>query len=174
MVWDCVYALLKQPEWIEEELSKREANEHIDELRKRIGIENQRIDRTQAKIRRIQEGYEADPPVYTASEAEEYIKVYRVLISQVEKELYRLQEIMTQHTLNKKAKEEVRRLLNTIRDMNLENISFSDQQNMIAKLGIKVYPSEDKKVVRISSIIQPDPSPFEFSPQIMSMASPKL
>ncbi len=65
-------------------------------------------------------------------------------------------------------------MLDTIRDMNLENISFSDQQNMIAKLGIKVYPSEDKKVVRISSIIQPDPSPFEFSPQIMSMASPKL
>ncbi len=61
VVWDCVYALLKQPEWIEEELSKQEANEHIDELRKRIGIEHQRIDRTQAKIRRIQEGYEVDP-----------------------------------------------------------------------------------------------------------------
>lgn len=105
---------------------------------------------------------------------EEYIKVYRDLISQAEKEVYRLQEIMAQHTLNKKTKEEVRRLLDTIRGMNLENISFSDQQNMIAKLGIKVYPSEDKKVVRISSIIQPDPSPFECSPQIMSMASPKL
>ena len=174
VVWDCVYALLKQPEWIEEELSKQEANEHVDELRKRIGIEHQRINRTQAKIRRIQEGYEADPPVYTTSEAEENIKAYRDLISQVEKDIYRLQEIMAQQTLNKKTKEEVRCVLDTIRDMNLENVSFSDKQNLIAKLGIKVYLSEDKKVVRISSIIQPDPCPFKFSPQKISMASPKL
>jgi polyhydroxyalkanoate synthesis regulator phasin len=162
VVWDCVYALLKQPEWVEEELSKQEANEHIDELRKRIGIEHQRIDRTQAKIRRIQEGYEADPPVYTTSEAEENTKVCRDLISQVEKEVYRLQEIMAQQTLNKKTKEAARHVLDTIRDMNLENASFSDKQNLVAKLGIKVYPSEDKKVVRISSIIQPHPCPFKF------------
>ncbi|MBA7666214.1 hypothetical protein ES703_74292 [subsurface metagenome] len=65
-------------------------------------------------------------------------------------------------------------MLDTIRDMNLEDVSFSDKQSLIAKLGIKVYPSEDKKVVRISSIIQRDPCPFEFSPQKISMASPKL
>ena len=65
-------------------------------------------------------------------------------------------------------------MVNTIREMNLENIRFNDKQNLIAKLGIKVYPSEDKKVVRISSIIQPDPSSLNFSPQIISMASPKL
>ncbi len=41
-----------------------------------------------------QEGYEADPPVYTTSEAEENIKVYRDLIAQVEKEVCRLQGIM--------------------------------------------------------------------------------
>jgi len=70
---------------------------------------------------------------------------------------------MAQQTLNKKTKEEARRVLDTIRDTNLENVSFSDKQNLIAKLSIKVYPSEDKKVVRISSIIQPDPRPFEFS-----------
>jgi hypothetical protein len=39
------------------------------------------INLTQAKIRRIQKGYEADPPVYTTSEAEEHIKVYRDLIA---------------------------------------------------------------------------------------------
>ena len=65
-------------------------------------------------------------------------------------------------------------MLDAIRDMNLENISFNDKQNLIVKLGIKVYPSEDKKVVRISSIIQPDPCSLNISPQIISMASPKL
>jgi len=90
------------------------------------------------------------------------------------KEVYRLQEIMAQQTLNEKTKEEAHRVLDTIRDMNLENVSFSDKQNLIAKLGIKTYPSADKKVVRISSIVQPDSCPFIFSPQIISMTSPKL
>ncbi len=65
-------------------------------------------------------------------------------------------------------------MLDTIRNTNLKNVSFSDKQTLIARLGIKVYPSEDKKVVRISSIIQPDPCPSKFSPRKISMASPKL
>ena len=153
VVWDCVYALLKQPEWVEEELSKQEANEHVEELQKRIRIEHQRIGQIQVKIRRIQEGYEADPPVYTTSEAEEKIRVYHALISRVETEVYRLQELMAQQALNKKTKEEARRVLEAMRDMNLENASFSEKQNLIAKLGVKVHPSEDKKVVRISSVL---------------------
>jgi len=83
---------------------------------------------------------------------------------------------MAQQTLNKKTKEEARRVLDTIRDMNLENVSFSDKQNLIANLGIKVYPSEDGKVVRISSTLHFAPSPLdlEVSRQKISMASPKL
>jgi len=81
---------------------------------------------------------------------------------------------MAQQALNKKTKEEARRVLEAMRDMNLENASFSEKQNLIAKLGVKVHPSEDKKVVRISSILQPDPCPLKLSPQIMSIASPKL
>jgi hypothetical protein len=34
---------------------------------------------------------------------------------------------------------------------NLDNASFNDKQELIAKLGIMVYPSEDHKTVRITS-----------------------
>ena len=62
--------------------------------------------------------------------------------------------------------------LEEIRNKNLENASFSDKQELIAKLGIMVYPSEDRKTVRITSKL-----PIlgdRLSPQIMSMASPIL
>ncbi|OGO20109.1 MAG: hypothetical protein A2144_11495 [Chloroflexi bacterium RBG_16_50_9] len=44
----------------------------------------------------------------------------------------------------------------------------------MAQLGIKVYPSEDGKVVRIASTLQFAPSPLDLSPQIISIASPIL
>ena len=56
----------------------------------------------------------------------------------------------------------------------VKGFGFSDKQNLIAKPGIKVYPSEDKKVVRISFIIQPAPCPLKFPLQEISITSPKL
>jgi hypothetical protein len=56
--------------------------------------------------------------------------------------------------------------------VNLENVSFSDKQELIAKLGIMVYPSEDHKTVRIASKlpIMRD----KVSCQIISITSPVL
>ena len=56
----------------------------MEELQKRIRVEKQKIDRSQYKIRRIQEGYEADPPIYTADEVNEKIGSYRDNISHAE------------------------------------------------------------------------------------------
>ena len=66
------------------------------------------------------------------------------------------------------------KILESIRDTNLENASLYEKRNLMAQMGIKVYPSEDGKVVRIASTLQFAPSPLDFSPQIISIASPKL
>jgi len=174
VVWDCVYALLKQPEWVYQELSKQETGESTEELQKRIRVEQQRIERTQYKIRRIQDGYEADPPVYTANEVKEKIGASRDHVSRAEMEIHRLQNIMEQKGTSRQSREEAIHILETLRDTNLENASFEEQCDLIAKLGIKVYPSEDGKVIRISSTLQFAPSPLVVSRQKISMASPKL
>ena len=70
--------------------------------------------------------------------------------------------------------EEALQILESLRDTNLENASFDEKRNLIAKLGVKVYPSENGKIVLISSTLQFAPSPLELSPQIISMASPIL
>jgi hypothetical protein len=172
VVWDCVYALLKQPEWVHRELSKQDTGKSTEELQKRIRLEQQKIERIQYKIRRIQDGYEADPPVYTTGEVKEKMGLYRDLISHAETEIHRLQDIMGQKAISRQTKEEAFNILESLRDTNLENASFDEKRDLIAKMGIKVYPSEDGKIVRISSTLQFVPRQMKFSSQIMSIASP--
>jgi len=163
---------MKQPALVEEYLSSGNDSKRADELRKRIGSLKQKIDQAEAKIRRVHEGYESDPPVYTAKEVDERIKAFRTLISKAEKEQRRLESIMEQQVTSQSTIEMVRCSLEEIRNENLETASFIDKQELIARLGIVVYPSEDHKTVRITSKL-----PIlrdKFTPQIMSIASPKL
>jgi len=173
-MWDCLFALLKQPEWVYQQISKQETGGNIEELQKRIRVEQQKIERSQYKIRRIQEGYEADPPVYTADEVKEKIGIYRDLISRAETEIHRLHEIVEQKAITRQTREEALKILESLRDTNLEKASFDEKRDLVAKLGIKVYPSEDGKIVRISSTLQFASSPLKLPPQIISIASPKL
>lgn len=80
---------------------------------------------------------------------------------------------MEQQSIDKETKETARRTLEAIRDANLVNASFAAKQDIITKLGIGVYPSEDGKVVRV--VLRLDLGPgCRVSPQIISIASPKL
>jgi hypothetical protein len=94
------------------------------------------------------------------------------LITRTEKEQQRLQILLEQQVVGQKTLDLVRRTLEKVRDENLENVTFSEKQELIAKLGIMIYPSADHKTVRIASRL-----PIvgdAVSPQIISMASPKL
>ena len=172
VVWDCVYSLMKQPALVEDYLSSGNDSNRNKKLRGQITTLKQKVDQAEAKIRRVHEGYESVPPVYTTKEADERIKTFRTLISKAEKERQRLENILEQQVTSRNTIDIVRRSLEEIRDENLDNASYQEKQELIAKLGIIVYPSEDHKTVRITSkipILQ-----NKISPQIMSIASPKL
>ncbi len=172
MVWDCVYSLMKQPSLVDEYLSSGNESKRANELRKRIGSLKQQIDQAEAKIRRVHEGYESDPPVYTAKEVDERIKAFRTFIYRTEKEKQRLENIMEQQVTGQNTVEMLRRSLEEVRNENLENASYEDKRELIARLGIVVYPSEDHKIVRITSKLPMLQD--KFSPQIINIASPKL
>jgi multidrug resistance efflux pump len=163
---------MKQPALVEEQLSAGNNDKRTEELTKRVKSSRQKIDQAEAKIRRIHEGYEAEPPVYTAKEAEERIRALRDLIAWMETELQRLQTLFEQEVIGQKTIDIVRRRLEEVRDENLEKASFSEKQELIARLGIAVYPSEDHRTVRIASKLPVVGD--KISTQIMSMASPKL
>jgi polyhydroxyalkanoate synthesis regulator phasin len=102
VVWDCVYALVKQPALVEEELSAHDSNRRTDDLTKRVKLLRQKIDQTEAKIRRIHEGYEVESPLYTATEAEERIRAFRDLITRIENEQQRLQTLLEQQAVGRR------------------------------------------------------------------------
>ncbi len=102
------------------------------------------------------------------------IGYYRELISHSETEIHRLEGMLEQTAIGRQTKEAAIRILESLRDANLENASSDEKCNLMAQLGIKVYPSEDAKVIRIASTLRFAPSPLDFSPQKISIASPKL
>jgi len=66
-----------------------------------------------------------------------------------------------------------RRALEKLRNLNLKTLNFQQQSEFVAKLGIKIYPSEDLTYMRMFcglSITEPQ----KVSCQKTSMASPKL
>ncbi len=59
-------------------------------------------------------------------------------------------------------------------DTNLENATFTEKKDLITKRGITVYTSDNHKVVRVVSKLQPCISNCKLSIQIISIASPIL
>ena len=68
---------------------------------------------------------------------------------------------MEQKAINRQT-EEALQILESLRDTNLDNASFDRKWDLIAKTGIKVYPSEHGMTVQISSTLQFAPSPMKF------------
>jgi hypothetical protein len=96
------------------------------------------------------------------------------MITQAQKEIGRLQGIMKQKALDKRTREEAKKLFESLSTINLEKASFAEKRDLLAKLGIKVYPSEDYKNLKIVSNLHFETSRIDFSRQMMSIASPKL
>jgi hypothetical protein len=111
---------------------------------------------------------------YSANEVNKQTGCYRDAISRAEIETNRLQNLIEQTTNSKNTGDAALKVLESIRDTNLENATQDEKRNLIAQLGIKVYPSEDGKVIRIASNLQTSHCGIDLSPQKMSIASPKL
>ena len=116
----------------------------------------------------MQDGCEANAPVYTAQEAEEKIKVHREKTIQADKRLQPLRSMAERQRISKETVSVARQSLEALRDVNPDTATYVDKRNLIVKLGMKIYPSEDARSIRIACHASPSAS------QIISMASPKL
>ena len=70
-------------------------------------------------------------------------KTFRTFIFKAEKERRRLENILEQQVTSQNTSDMVRCSLEEIRDENLDNASYQEKQELIAKLGIIFYLSED-------------------------------
>jgi hypothetical protein len=143
-VWDAVYAILKDDSLIQSQLS--ELTKQHDNIDKLIKLEQQKINQAQAKMAKVREGFEGG--LYSLDEAKIKINSYQEAIARAEQEITALKK-STQSDTSTFNTEVLKQEFKRLAQINLENATYAEKQDVISKLGIKVYPSEDLKTMRI-------------------------
>lgn len=145
-IWDFVIALLTDNSWIEQQLIVEE-NRSEASLKVLEG-EAKKLDQIRVKIIRVQEGYEAG--LYNLEEAKTRIVNYQNAALKAKEEMDRFRQ-----TVNKpfalKDIDALRKDLKALAESNLEKATFEEKREIIDKLNIKIYPTEDLKTMRIKS-----------------------
>lgn len=146
-VWSEICRLLHDDKWLELQLGEEQNRSQDKE--KLIHLEEINIKQAKQKLARIQEGWEKG--VYTEAEAGTRVAGLRQVISNSEQEIKNINEMYSTDV----NLESLRKELLSLRSKNLEEASFQERADLIARLGIKVTPSEDLKTRRISCRVNP-------------------
>lgn len=145
LVWGDICTWLRDDAWVEQQLmSEQSQDENVAKL---IRLQQFRISQAQARIAKVQEGFEGN--IYSLDEAMRRIADHQAAIAKAEEENQRLQENMKPSTSNNADIEALREELKALRDRNLDEATFEEKLDIVSKLGVKVYPSEDLKSMRV-------------------------
>jgi hypothetical protein len=131
--------------WLDQQLGV-ELSQSAD-LEKLIRMEQFKISQAEAKVTKVQEGWEKG--FYTPEETQTKLAEHREAIAKAESEIVRLRDQMMNRGLNIVEAELLRCELKEIRDRNLQESTFEERANLVAKLGIKILPAEDLKSRKI-------------------------
>lgn len=143
-VWDFVCALLSDNAWIDEQITVEQSRQAS--AARLLDTEQRKIIQIQSRIAKIQEGFEAG--IYSVDEAKKRIGVCQNAITHAEQELERLRQLSNAR-VNAFDTDSLRTELKALGEMNLNEASFEERRDVVSKLDIKVYPSEDLKTIRI-------------------------
>jgi DNA invertase Pin-like site-specific DNA recombinase len=144
-LWEEICAMLSSDTWLEQQL-KTELS-HSTDLDKLIRLEQLKISQAKLRISKVQEGWEKG--FYTPEEVQTKLTEHRETIASAESEISRLREQMSNRGLSIFEAELLRQELKEIRDRNLQESTFEERNDLVAKLGIKILPSEDLKSRKI-------------------------
>ena len=151
-VWNDVCALLRDDSWIDSQLASQPAqDENVEKL---LRLERFKLSQAKGKIAKIHEGFEAG--IYTVDRAKGRINELQGVVEQAQAEVDRLQELIGVQAQMTDRPESIRRALEALRDSNLDEASFEQRFDMIARLGIEVYPAEDLKSMRVTCRLGPN------------------
>jgi len=143
-IWQEVCELLRNDLWIEGQLAVELNNS--GEIEKLIRLQEHKIDNYQGKIRKIEDGFEGG--LYTLEEAKLRKRKSQEAIDAARLEIETLRKQIGS-SFTPDGVEKLRLELKNLQDRNMIEASFEKRLDFVAKLGIKVYPSEDLKSRRI-------------------------
>ncbi|MBI4284074.1 MAG: recombinase family protein [Chloroflexi bacterium] len=146
LVWGDICTWLTNDAWVEQQLvSEQSQDENVEKL---IRLEQFKISQAQARIAKVHVGFEGD--IYTVDEAKRRIADHQASIAKAEAETHRLQQSVRASSSGGADIEAMREGLRKLRDRNLDEATFKEKVDIICKLGIKVYPSDDVRSMRVA------------------------
>ena len=137
--------MMSSDTWLEQQLeTELSQSDHLEKL---IRLQQLKISQGGLRISKVQEGWEKG--FYTPEEVQIKLTEQREVIARGQSEIARLRGQMTDRGLSSVEAELLRQELKALRDRNLQESTFEERADLIAKLGIKVLPSEDLKSRKI-------------------------
>jgi site-specific DNA recombinase len=143
-IWDFVFALLTDNAWVEAQLVAEETQEGASS--KLLHIEISKIGQIKSRIAKVQEGFEAG--IYGVEEAKIKIADHQNSLVMAEKEIDRLSRI-SKRGLSSGNVDTLRKGLKDLARKNMDKADFEERLDIITKLDVKVYPSEDLRTMRV-------------------------
>ena len=145
-IWEEICTMLSSDVWLEQQLTT-ELSQSTD-LEKLVKLEQLKISHAKLRISKVQEGWEKG--FYTPEEVQTKLTEHRAAIARAESGISGLREQMSNRGLSIFEAELLRQELKELRDRNLTESTFNERVDLVAKLGIKILPSEDLKSRKIS------------------------
>jgi len=137
--------MLSNDTWLDQQL-ETELSQNAD-LEKLVGMEQLKISQAKPRVSKVQEGWERG--FYTPEEVHTKLSEHRQAIARAESEIGRLRDQAANRGLSAIEAELLQQELKALRDRNLEESTFEEKADLVAKLGIKILPSEDLKSRKI-------------------------
>ena len=144
-IWGELCTIMSSDAWLEQQLAVELS--HSADLEKLVRIEQLRMSQAKLRVNKVQEGWEKG--FYTPEEVQVKLAEHRQAVARAEDEIERLQKQMAEKGLSALEAELLRQELRALRDRNLMESPFEEKADLVAKLGIKVLPSEDLKSRKI-------------------------
>ena len=120
---------------------------------KLIRLQQFKLKQWEDKIHKVGEGF--DGGLYSLAEAKKKKSDYQALIDRGNQDLNNLKAQVGARGFSRSDRESLRQELAALREQNLQKASFPEKLDLLAMLGIKVYPAEDLKSRRIVCRLNP-------------------
>ena len=144
-IWQEICEMLKNDLWIEQQLVVE--LDRSNDIEKLVRLQEHKINTYHGKIRKVEEGFEGG--LFTIEEAKLRKQKSQEAINTVQLEINTLKAQLNAGGFTPDAVKSLRLELKNLQNRNMAEASFEERLDLVARLGIKVYPSEDLKSRRI-------------------------
>ena len=146
LIWDDLSVLLTDDAWVEQQVISQQTQDKNS--RKLIRLQQYKISQATARIAKVREGFEGG--MYDLREAKARIDKHQAALDMAEGEVRRLQVEVASPASGMGDLESLKKLLRSLRDTKLHEATFEEKLDLIYKLDVNVYPSEDVRSMKVT------------------------